>query len=325
MRVRTSIVILVSCVTAVELSGFQTTGQKSSEKKSGASVRKGGWSVVGQSFKQPKVEEGLVSDKNPAAPDKTGDFGFRDGSIPRTEPWQNPDLPQDPPPKVPKLETPEPVQVQGETEVPKAAPARPPTVGDYTEVRQDPAFPAVTFALEGALSGAVLSIVVLPFLSHFVLSKRSNADVLVLLAMFSQLKPRPPERTRSDSGSQEAGSAREQKNDRERQRSIEPRYAIANGYITEKEFSKLRSSYLVIGELAFGLGILCVAAVIGLGRAGWISSTAISPASAAVVWVFLLLTIERYHKFRSVYKTLVFERCDSTSNTSAPGSTLPIA
>ena len=115
----------------------------------------------------------------------------------------------------------------------------------------------------------------------------------------------------------------EETREREKRRLADPDYAVDKKYISEEELSNLRNSYVAISELSFGFVVLGAAGIICLGIAGWMTWILVGMLAALVVFGFMLLSIERFHKFRSSFKTLVLERYQARADgeEALPGGT----
>ena len=85
-------------------------------------------------------------------------------------------------------------------------------------------------------------------------------------------------------------------------------YALSRGYISEDELKKLRGASLAIGEMSFGIAIIGVGAAIAFGLDGWAGAGWVGGGALASVFSFSLISIERHHKYRAAYKTLVLTR-----------------
>lgn len=82
-------------------------------------------------------------------------------------------------------------------------------------------------------------------------------------------------------------------------------YALNGGYVSYDQLKRLRSSSLAISEMSFALAIIGVAAAISFGIDGWADGLTVGIMAAVIVFGFTLLGVERYHKYRSSYKTVV--------------------
>ncbi|RXH56701.1 hypothetical protein GRAN_3558 [Granulicella sibirica] len=210
-----------------------------------------------------------------------------------------------------------------------------------------PAMPFVISGVVGSFAGFMLSLPALWWLNAKILSKRPHADPLTLPAMVWRWLTTNPIRLvvrflgrkgaeetqpseKSPSMEDEQPKKQEQKKENETDMLGDSDYALSKGYITAEELRRLRSSSVAISEMSFALGVIGVITAISFGINGWARGRSIFVMDACVVFSFTLLGTERYHKYRSAYKTLVLLRFrekaegDTGNSGGTPAPTTPV-